>query len=127
MKMGMPHRLRMLAKAYASQDSTPVKPANDYTKEVNIMAELGAYFDLSSRRIIEKVSDCVDLFFVRAVTDCFSKNLCAHLEIGATREDARYKGFLRTGTLAVAQREKLISREKLLEALRMDLLRPQFN
>lgn len=33
----------------AAHDSTPVNPANDYMKEVRLMAEVRAYFDVSSR------------------------------------------------------------------------------
>ncbi|KAA1467041.1 hypothetical protein DENSPDRAFT_66992 [Dentipellis sp. KUC8613] len=119
--------LAALAKAgYAglnAEDLGRLNKADEYENEMQVMAEVRSYFQVSYKRIIDAVPMLIDLKFVRGIMKDMHDHLIKEMGLvgeGATERCARY---LAEDPDVVARRDEAMGRRAILENVQKELNR----
>jgi len=114
--------LAMLAKlGYTGmkvEDLAKLNPSDEYETEMEVMAEVRAYFHVAYKRLIDIVPLTIDHAFLLAVSTALQQHLITQLGISSS---ARCVGYLAEDPHVVAEREELLGRKKRLESVRTEL------
>ncbi|KAG6822615.1 hypothetical protein H0H93_005202, partial [Arthromyces matolae] len=62
-------------------------PPDEYETEIQVMAEVRGYFQITYKRVIDMVPALIDLLFVRAIADDMQSSLITKFSLGTV--DAR--------------------------------------
>ncbi|KAI0324481.1 hypothetical protein GY45DRAFT_1262750 [Cubamyces sp. BRFM 1775] len=102
--------------------STPVTPVVDaYEDELTLMAEIRAYFDISSKRLIDYIPQAIDEHLLYAFGEALLETLVEKL--GLTIEDAgaRCARYLAEDPDIAARREVLLAKKQRLDKVHKEL------
>ncbi|KAF7800197.1 hypothetical protein EIP86_011444 [Pleurotus ostreatoroseus] len=99
-----------------------LNPPDEYQEEIEVMAEVRAYFKVTYKRIIDFVPLTIDHEFLFALADSLQDRLVEKMGLGTDGSAERCKAYLAEDHHIVATREELMSRKKRLEKVREQLL-----
>jgi len=103
------------------EDLGKLNPPDEYEAELNMMAEVRGYFQVSYKRVIDNVPSLIDLKFVKAIPKVVQNFLIAELGLGAADAAARCVKYLAEDPTIVACRDELVARQKRLESVKAEL------
>lgn len=115
-------------------------PPDEYEKELEVMAEVRAYFkvaykvrslralsgglaNVALQRVVDYVPLVIDHEFLRAFGDDLQAHLIKQLGLGAEDAVAKCAAYLEEDPFIVSAREELTGRKKRLESVQEELLR----
>ncbi|KAH9921275.1 P-loop containing nucleoside triphosphate hydrolase protein [Amylocystis lapponica] len=104
-----------------AEDLGKLNPPDEYEEELQVMAEVRAYFQVAYKRVIDYVPLAIDHLFLYEFAAGLQAFLIARLELGTPSAPARCAAFLAEPANVVAQREELVGRKKRLEGVQMEL------
>lgn len=125
-------------------DFGKLNPPDIYEREMEVMAEVRAYFHVSYKvcsfitrlagglvvilripisiqRVIDDIPMTIDNMFLFAFADQLQSHLIEKLGLGSPNARLRCTGYLAEDPAVVAEREELIGRQKRLEAVQTEL------
>ncbi|GJE97016.1 P-loop containing nucleoside triphosphate hydrolase protein [Phanerochaete sordida] len=96
-------------------------PPDEYERELEVMAEVRAYFKVAYKRVIDYVPLVIDHEFLRAFADALQEHLVRQLGLGAADGAAKCAAYLEENPFVTATRDELTSRKARLESVRDEL------
>ncbi|EPQ51165.1 hypothetical protein GLOTRDRAFT_141261 [Gloeophyllum trabeum ATCC 11539] len=103
------------------EDLGKLNPPDEFAREINVMAQVRAYFQVSYKRVIDNVPLMIDHKFVRAIAKDLQSSLISQLGLGTANASTRCATYLAEDPHVVARREELIARKKRLEGVTKEL------
>ncbi|KAH9928963.1 P-loop containing nucleoside triphosphate hydrolase protein [Fomitopsis serialis] len=128
-----PERVRLEAEALSAlaklgytgltaDDLGKLHPPDEYEEELNVMAEVRAYFQVSYKRIIDYIPLAIDHTFLFAFAEALQPHLIEDLALGKPDAAARCATYLVEDLDIVTRRQELIGRKTSLKKARMELM-----
>ncbi|KAI0791138.1 P-loop containing nucleoside triphosphate hydrolase protein [Abortiporus biennis] len=102
-------------------DLGKLNPPDIYERELDVMAEVRAYFHVAYKRVIDNIPMNIDNWFLFPFADELQGFLIAKLGLGASNATSRCSAFLTEDPNIVAERDDLINRKKRLESVQQEL------
>ncbi|KAA1467036.1 P-loop containing nucleoside triphosphate hydrolase protein [Dentipellis sp. KUC8613] len=105
----------------SADDLGRLNKADEYETEMQVMAEVRSYFQVSYKRIIDSIPMLIDLKFVRGIMQDMHDHLIREMGLagdGATERCARY---LAEDPDVVARRDEALARRATLESVQKEL------
>ncbi|KDQ60443.1 hypothetical protein JAAARDRAFT_125646, partial [Jaapia argillacea MUCL 33604] len=103
------------ARANKTSTSPLLRPPDEYSREILVMAQVRAYFQVSYKRIIDNIPLMIDLQFVKAVGEDLQPFLVGKLGLGNSSASERCASYLVEDPSVVTKRDELIARKNRLE------------
>ncbi|GBE86763.1 P-loop containing nucleoside triphosphate hydrolase protein [Sparassis latifolia] len=102
-------------------DLGKLNPPDEYEEELQVMAEVRAYFQVAYKRVIDYVPLSIDHLFLYAFAEDLQAFLLNKLGLGGPNATARCEAYLVEDAGVVAAREELTSKKKRLESVQVEL------
>ncbi|KDQ60446.1 hypothetical protein JAAARDRAFT_191825 [Jaapia argillacea MUCL 33604] len=103
------------------EDLAKLHPPDIYSRELSVMAQVRAYFQVSYKRVIDNIPLIIDLKFVRAIGKDLQPFLIGKLGLGTPNASIRCASYLAEDPHIVARRDELVARKKRLESVELEL------
>ncbi|KAM5536973.1 hypothetical protein V8D89_009302 [Ganoderma adspersum] len=103
------------------EDLGKLHPPDEYEQELELMAEVRAYFQVAYKRIIDYVPLSIDQHFLYAFAQGLQAVLFDKLGLGSTNAETRCAAYIAEDPAVVALRAELLSKRKQLESLQTAL------
>ncbi|GJE96959.1 Dynamin domain-conaining protein [Phanerochaete sordida] len=104
------------------EDLAKLRPPDMYEEELEVMAEVRAYFKVAYKRVIDDVPMAIEDKFLTMFSNRLQEFLLSKLGIGGPNSSARCAAYLAEDPVVVAEREELTGKKKRLEAVQAELL-----
>ncbi|KAI0673304.1 P-loop containing nucleoside triphosphate hydrolase protein [Trametes maxima] len=105
----------------AEEDLGKLHPPDEYEEELEVMAEVRAYFQVSYKRIIDYVPLAIDEDLLYALAGKLQSVLIEKLGLGSAKADARCAAYIAEDPHVVSLRAELMAKKKKLEAVQRAL------
>ncbi|EIW56258.1 uncharacterized protein TRAVEDRAFT_49098 [Trametes versicolor FP-101664 SS1] len=102
-------------------DLGKLNPPDEYQEELEVMAEVRAYFQVSYKRIIDYIPLSIDQHFLYALAERLQGVLIEKLGLGSAKADARCAQYVAEDPHINAQRAELLAKKKKLESVQRAL------
>ncbi|KAI9058586.1 hypothetical protein FKP32DRAFT_1581292 [Trametes sanguinea] len=96
-------------------DLGKLNKADEYEEELQLMAEVRAYFQVAYKRVIDYVPLTIDHHFLYAFAAALHERLFERLGLGAANAQARCSAYVAEDPTVVATRDELMAKKKRLE------------
>ncbi|KAH8092248.1 P-loop containing nucleoside triphosphate hydrolase protein [Cristinia sonorae] len=96
-------------------------PPDVYEREMDVMAEVRAYFHVSYKRMIDSIPMTIDSMLLFAFARELQPWLIEKLGLGSSTSGARCASYLAEDPTIVHERDELMARKKRLESVQMEL------
>ncbi|KAG6807134.1 hypothetical protein H0H93_001922 [Arthromyces matolae] len=93
-------------------------PPDEYETEIQVMAEVRGYFQITYKRVIDMVPALIDLLFVRAIADDMQSSLITKFSLGTVDARERCARYLAENPMVVIRRKELTAQKHRLEEVR---------
>ncbi|KAH8092249.1 P-loop containing nucleoside triphosphate hydrolase protein [Cristinia sonorae] len=103
------------------EDFGKLVPPDVYEQEMDVMAEVRAYFHVSYKRMIDNVPMTIDNMFLFAFARELQPCLIEKLGLGSFSSAARCASYLAEDPNVVHERDELLARKKRLESVQIEL------
>ncbi|PIL25642.1 transporter [Ganoderma sinense ZZ0214-1] len=113
--------LTKLGYAVKEEDLGKLNPPDIYEEELELMAEVRAYFHVAYKRIIDYVPLSIDQHFLYAFSQGLQAVLFDKLGLGSANAETRCAAYIAEDPAVVALRSELLSKKKQLESLQTAL------
>ncbi|KAI0820102.1 P-loop containing nucleoside triphosphate hydrolase protein [Trametes gibbosa] len=113
--------LTKLGLTVKEEDLGKLNPPDEYQEELEVMAEVRAYFQVAYKRIIDYVPLSIDLHFLYTLAERLQGVLIEKLGLGSAKSDARCAAYIAEDPHVSAQRSELLAKKKKLEAVQREL------
>ncbi|CCL98324.1 uncharacterized protein FIBRA_00318 [Fibroporia radiculosa] len=117
--------LAALAKAgfigLTTDDLGKLNPPDEFEDELNVMAEVHGYFQVSYKRVIDYVPMCIDHLFLYGMADILQGYLIEKLNLGTSKEADRCAWYLAEDPYVEATRKELLAKKDRLESVQLEL------
>ncbi|KAG6862119.1 hypothetical protein C0995_005931 [Termitomyces sp. Mi166 len=90
-------------------------PPDEYETEIQVMAEVRGYFQITYKRVIDTIPSLIDLLFVRAIAEDMQPSLITQFSLGTADAKERY---IAENPMMVVKRKELTVRKERLEEVR---------
>ncbi|KAI0650981.1 P-loop containing nucleoside triphosphate hydrolase protein [Trametes meyenii] len=97
------------------EDLGKLNKADEYEEELQLMAEVRAYFQVAYKRVIDTVPLTIDHNFLYAFAGKLHERLFERLGLGTANAAARCVSYVEEDRAIVAQRDELTSKKRRLE------------
>ncbi|EMD31064.1 hypothetical protein CERSUDRAFT_60537 [Gelatoporia subvermispora B] len=104
-----------------AEDLPKLRPPDEYEEELQVMAEVRAYFQVAYKRVIDYVPLSIDHTFLYTFAEALQPYLIERLGIGSQNAAARCQAYISEDPHVIAQREELMGRKKRLESVQTEL------
>ncbi|KZT22881.1 hypothetical protein NEOLEDRAFT_1180623 [Neolentinus lepideus HHB14362 ss-1] len=104
-----------------AEDLGKLNPPDEFTREIIVMAQVRAYFQVSYKRVIDNVPLLIDRKFVRAIAKDLQGFLISKLGLGTANASSRCAAYLAEDPNIIVRRDELIARKKRLEGVKLEL------
>jgi len=108
-------------KGLSVEDLGKLNPPDEYETELQVMAEVRGYFQVSYKRVIDNIPSLVDFKFVKAISTDLQNHLITELGLGSGDASERCAAFLAEDPMIVKRREELKARKIRLETVKTEL------
>ncbi|KAI9058588.1 hypothetical protein FKP32DRAFT_1761416 [Trametes sanguinea] len=98
-----------------AEDLGKLNKADEYNEELELMAEVRAYFQVAYKRVIDNVPLMIDHNYMYAFAAKLHQSLFEGLGLGADNVSARCRSYIAEDPSIVTSREELMSKKKRLE------------
>ncbi|KAI0698693.1 P-loop containing nucleoside triphosphate hydrolase protein [Earliella scabrosa] len=99
----------------SAEDLGKLNPPDEYEDELQVMAEVRAYFQVAYKRVIDYIPLSIDHHFLYAFADALPHELFTRLGLGAANAAARCDSYIAEDPTIVATRDELLAKKKRLE------------
>ncbi|KAI1791422.1 P-loop containing nucleoside triphosphate hydrolase protein [Ganoderma leucocontextum] len=113
--------LTKLGYAVKEEDLSKLNPPDEYEEELELMAEVRAYFQVAYKRIIDYIPLSIDQHFLYAFSQALQAVLFDKLGLGSPNSETRCAAYIAEEPGVVALRSELLSKKKQLESLQAAL------
>ncbi|OSD00780.1 hypothetical protein PYCCODRAFT_1437127 [Trametes coccinea BRFM310] len=96
-------------------DLGKLNKADEYEEELQLMAEVRAYFQVAYKRVIDYIPLTIDHHFLYAFAAALHERLFERLGLGAANAQARCSAYIAEDPTIVATRDELMAKKKRLE------------
>lgn len=103
------------------EDLGRLQPSDQYTRELNVMAQVRAYFGISYRRVIDNVPLIIDYMFVQALGKELQSFLISGLALGTADATLKCAAYLAEDPETRALREEVVARRRRLHDVALEL------
>ncbi|EPQ51166.1 hypothetical protein GLOTRDRAFT_133483 [Gloeophyllum trabeum ATCC 11539] len=103
------------------EDLGRLQPSDQYTRELNVMAQVRAYFGISYRRVIDNVPLIIDYMFVQALGKELQLFLISGLALGTADATLKCAAYLAEDPETRALREEVVARRRRLHDVALEL------
>ncbi|TCD63213.1 hypothetical protein EIP91_005825 [Steccherinum ochraceum] len=103
------------------EDLGKLVPPDVYEQEMDVMAEVRAYFQVAYKRVIDNIPMAIDQSFLFAFAYALQPYLIKKLGLGTATSSQRCALYLAEDPNVVAEREELTARKKRLESVQTEL------
>ncbi|KAH0580123.1 hypothetical protein H2248_002929 [Termitomyces sp. 'cryptogamus'] len=93
-------------------------PPDEYETEIQVMAEIRGYFQITYKRVIDTIPSLIDLLFVRAIADDMQPSLITQFSLGTVDAKERCAMYLAENPMVVVKRKELTVRKERLEEVK---------
>ncbi|KAK7676574.1 hypothetical protein QCA50_020450 [Cerrena zonata] len=97
-------------------------PPDIYEQEMDVMAEVRAYFHVPYKRVIDNIPMTIDHTFLFSFSELLQSFLIEKLALGTADSASRCAKYLSEDPGVVAEREELLSKKKRLDSIRTELV-----
>ncbi|KAH9854523.1 P-loop containing nucleoside triphosphate hydrolase protein [Lenzites betulinus] len=97
------------------EDLGKLNKADEYEEELQLMAEVRAYFQVAYKRVIDNIPMAIDYYFLYAFEEQLHERLFERLGLGAANAAARCSAYIAEDPSVVAARDELMGKKKRLE------------
>ncbi|KAI0325983.1 hypothetical protein GY45DRAFT_1311315 [Cubamyces sp. BRFM 1775] len=105
----------------SEDDLGKLNKTDEFEEEMEVMAEVRAYFEVSYKRIIDYVPLAIDRHLLYALTSVLQGVLIEKLGLGSAQADARCTAYIAEDPHVVAERSELLGKRAKLEAVQKAL------
>ncbi|OSD00790.1 hypothetical protein PYCCODRAFT_1393152 [Trametes coccinea BRFM310] len=105
----------------SEEDLGKLNKPDEYEEELEVMAEVRAYFQVSYKRIIDYVPLSIDLHLLYALAENLQGVLIEKLGLGSAKADARCAAYIAEDPHVVALRTELMAKKAKLESVQRAL------
>ncbi|KAI0743151.1 P-loop containing nucleoside triphosphate hydrolase protein [Daedaleopsis nitida] len=98
-----------------AEDLGKLNPADIYEDELEVMAEVRAYFQVAYKRVIDYIPLSIDHHFLYAFVKGLQQTLFERLGLGTPTSAARCSAYIAEDPTVAALRDELMSKKKRLE------------
>ncbi|KAI0693477.1 P-loop containing nucleoside triphosphate hydrolase protein [Cytidiella melzeri] len=102
-------------------DLGKLNPPDVYESELELMAEVRAYFQIAYKRIIDYVPMTIDHSFLFGFVSAVQESLIEHLGLGTSNAGPRCAAYLAEDHRILSLREELLGKKKRLESVQSEL------
>ncbi|KAI0759259.1 P-loop containing nucleoside triphosphate hydrolase protein [Trametes elegans] len=113
--------LAKLGIVVAEEDLARLRPPDAWQEELEVMAEVRAYFQVSYKRFIDIVPLSIDLHFLYDYAEALQGVLIEKLRLGSANADARCTAYVAEDPHVVALRTALVVKKRKLEVVQKAL------
>ncbi|KAI0746433.1 P-loop containing nucleoside triphosphate hydrolase protein [Daedaleopsis nitida] len=103
-------------------DLGKLQPADTYEEELELMAEVRAYFDVAYKRVIDYVPLAIDESYLYTFARTLQEVLYEKLGLGSAHANARCSAYIAESPQVAAAREELTTKKRRLENVHKALL-----
>ncbi|KLO12396.1 hypothetical protein SCHPADRAFT_853916 [Schizopora paradoxa] len=96
---------------------------DNFDEEVNVMAEVRAYFQVAYKRIIDNIPLTIEHALNKGLANSMKVNLLQELDLGSSEASKRLKDLLDEDPVVKARREQLEAQRRRLEQVLVELSR----
>ncbi|KAI0079853.1 hypothetical protein K474DRAFT_477367 [Panus rudis PR-1116 ss-1] len=107
-------------------DLAKLVPPDPYEQEMDIMAEVEAYFRVAYKRVIDVIPMTIDHSFLFSFSESLQNRLIEKLGLGSNNSEARCTAYLAEDPKVAAERDEVMAKKKRLEAVQDELYRYGF-
>ncbi|KAH9851169.1 P-loop containing nucleoside triphosphate hydrolase protein [Lenzites betulinus] len=104
-----------------AEDLGKLNPPDEYEEELEVMAEVRAYFQVTYKRVIDSIPLSIDLHLLYTLAERLQAVLIEKLGLGSAKSDARCAAYIAEDPHVAAQRSELLAKKKKLEAVQREL------
>ncbi|KAI0072419.1 hypothetical protein K474DRAFT_398426 [Panus rudis PR-1116 ss-1] len=108
-------------------DLAKLVPPDPYEREMDVMAEVRAYFQVAYKRIIDNVPMTIDHSFLFEFSSTLQSYLIEKLGLGSENATSRCSAYLAEDPTIVAEREELLAKKKRLISVQNELYQYGFS
>ncbi|KAI0698694.1 P-loop containing nucleoside triphosphate hydrolase protein [Earliella scabrosa] len=116
----VPEALAALARlgfTVKEEDLGKLNPPDEFQEELEVMAEVRAYFQVAYKRVIDYVPLSIDSYFLYAFAEGLQEVLFAKLELGAPSADKKCAAYIAEEPGIVALRSEVFTKKRRLESV----------
>ncbi|KZT07896.1 uncharacterized protein LAESUDRAFT_811749 [Laetiporus sulphureus 93-53] len=103
------------------EDLGKLNPPDEFEEELEVMAEVRAYFHVAYKRIIDYVPLCIDHMFLYNTSNSLQAFLIEKLGLGSSKAAERCAAYLAENPNIVAVRKELMAKKERLESVQVEL------
>ncbi|KAH9830095.1 P-loop containing nucleoside triphosphate hydrolase protein [Rhodofomes roseus] len=108
-------------KSLKVEDLGKLNPPDEFEEEMQVMAEVRAYFHVAYKRIIDYVPLSVDHLFLFGLSERLQDTLIEKLGLGSAKSTERCAAYLSEDASVVAARTELLGKRERLESVQKEL------
>ncbi|KAI9058580.1 hypothetical protein FKP32DRAFT_1761408 [Trametes sanguinea] len=105
----------------SEEDLGKLHKPDEYEEELEVMAEVRAYFQVSYKRIIDYIPLSIDLHLLYALAESLQGVLIEKLGLGSAKADTRCAAYIAEDPHVVATRTELMAKKAKLESVQRAL------
>ncbi|KAI0696227.1 P-loop containing nucleoside triphosphate hydrolase protein [Cerioporus squamosus] len=113
--------LARLGYTVKEEDLGKLNPADEFEEELELMAEVRAYFYVAYKRVIDYIPLSIDQHFLYTLAEGLQPVLLDKLGVGSSTADARCTSYIAEEPGVVSLRSELLSKKKRLESVQKAL------
>ncbi|KAG6835134.1 hypothetical protein H0H93_004550 [Arthromyces matolae] len=93
-------------------------PPDEYETEIQVMAEVRGYFQVTYKRVIDTIPSLIDSLFVRAIADDMQSSLITKFSLGTADAKERCNMYLAENPMIIIRRKELVAQKHRLEEVK---------